>query len=80
MGDGTIAASITNVFQEFKNLLSFGIDFETALRACTINPARSVGCDAFTGSIAVGKDADLVILNDRLEIEQVYIKGERYGG
>ena len=80
LGDGTIAASITNVFQEFKNLLSFGIDFETALRACTINPARSVGCDAFTGSIAVGKDADLVILNDCLEIEQVYIKGERYGG
>lgn len=79
LADGTIAASITNVFQEFKNLLAFGIDFETALRACTINPARSVGCDAFTGSIAVGKDADLVILNDRLDVEQVYIKGELYG-
>lgn len=80
LGDGTIAASITNVFQEFKNLLAFGIDFETALRACTINPARSVGCDASVGSIAAGKDADLVILNDRLDIERVYVKGELYGG
>lgn len=76
LSDGTIAASITNVFTEFKNLLSFGIDFETALRSCTINPARSIKCDDKKGSIALGKDADLVIVDDNLEIQKVIIGGD----
>ena len=38
--DGTIAASISNLHTEFKNLIEFGIDFKTALKACTINPAN----------------------------------------
>ena len=76
LSDGTIAASITNVFTEFKNLLSFGIDFETALRSCTINPARSIKCDDKKGSIALGKDADLVIADDNLEIQKVIIGGD----
>ncbi len=76
LSNGTIAASVTNVFQEFKNLLSFGIDFETALRSCTINPARSIKCDDKKGSIALGKDADLVVVNDKLEIQKVIIGGD----
>ena len=76
LSNGTIAASVTNVFQEFKNLLSFGIDFETALRCCTINPARSIKCDDKKGSIALGKDADLVVVNDKLEIQKVIIGGD----
>lgn len=73
--DGTIAASISNVFDEFKNLLSFGIDFETALRSCTINPAKSIGLGDEIGSIAVGKAADLVFVGDNFEIKEVYING-----
>ena len=38
-----------------------GLDRETALRAITINPARVMGVDDRVGSIAVGKDADLVL-------------------
>ena len=38
-----------------------GLDRETALRALTINPARVAGIDARLGSIAPGKDGDLVI-------------------
>ena len=76
LADGTIAASITNVFDEFKNLLSFGIDMETALRSCTINPARAIGEDENIGSIAVGKCADLIVTNENFEIEEVYIDGK----
>ena len=43
--DGTIAASISNIHTEFKNLISFGIDFKTALKSCTINPAKSINED-----------------------------------
>jgi imidazolonepropionase-like amidohydrolase len=38
-----------------------GLDWETALRALTINPARIAGIDDRLGSIEPGKDADLVI-------------------
>jgi imidazolonepropionase-like amidohydrolase len=38
-----------------------GLDWETALRALTINPARILGVADRLGSIAPGKDADLVI-------------------
>lgn len=73
--DGTIAASITDLFTEFKNLLRFGIDFETALRSCTINPARAIGMDDQIGSIATGKYADLLFVDENLNVAEVYVDG-----
>lgn len=75
--DGTIAASISNIHREFKNLIEYGIDFKTALKSCTINPARIIKEDDKIGSIAVGKCADLVFLDERLDIKEVYINGIR---
>lgn len=73
--DGTIAASITNLFDEFKNLLAYGIDFKTALKSCTINPARVIGEDKNIGSVAAGKCADLLAVDEALNIQEVYIDG-----
>ena len=73
--DGTIAASITDLFTEFKNLLRFGIDFETVLRSCTINPARAIGMDDQIGSIATGKYADLLFVDEDLNVAEVYVDG-----
>lgn len=75
--DGTIAASVTNLFEEFKNLLNIGIDFKSALKSCTINPSRVIKEDGKIGSIAAGKYADLIVCNENLEIEEVYINGTR---
>ena len=57
-----------------------GLNRNTALRAITINPARVLGLDGRLGSIAVGKDADLVLWSgDPLDVMQralrVYIAG-----
>jgi imidazolonepropionase-like amidohydrolase len=47
-----------------------GLDRDTALRAITINPARIVGIADRVGSIAPGKDADLVIWSgDPLDVQ-----------
>lgn len=73
--DGTIAASITNIHQEFRNLIDFGIDFRTALKSCTINPARVIGMDSEIGSIQTGKCADFVFIDENLDIKEVYING-----
>lgn len=75
LADGTIAASITNIHQEFKNLIDFGIDFKTALKSCTINPAKAIKEDDKIGSIQTGKCADFVFLDENLEIREVYING-----
>jgi imidazolonepropionase-like amidohydrolase len=57
-----------------------GLDRETALRSVTINPARIIGVADRLGSIAAGKDADLVIWSgDPLDVmsraEHAYIGG-----
>lgn len=70
--DGTIAGSVTNLHQEIKNLVSFGIPFETAVKAATLIPARSIGLEQELGSIEPGKRADLVVLDDKLDIVAVY--------
>lgn len=75
LADGTIAASISNVFNEFKNLLEFGIDFKTALKSCTINPAKSINAENEIGSVALGKQADLVFVDSQLNIKEVIING-----
>lgn len=74
--DGTIAGSTTNLFDEFRNLLAFGIPFTMALRACTINPARVAGADSFCGSLEKGKNADIIFVDEKMELKAVMIKGK----
>ncbi len=76
LADGTIAASTSNVYQEFKNVLSYGIPFRQAVKSATINPARQIGVDKVTGSIEEGKRADLLVLDENLDIRMVVIKGK----
>ena len=70
--DGTIAGSVTNLHQEVKNLVSFGIPFEQAVKAATLIPARSIGMEEEIGSIEEGKRADLLVLDEELNIVAVY--------
>ena len=45
-----------------------GASLPEVIRMASLTPARLTGIDDRTGSIAAGKDADLVLLNDRLEV------------
>jgi imidazolonepropionase-like amidohydrolase len=59
----------------------FGLAEEEALKAITINPAEILGVADRIGSIALGKDADIIILdghplNLKSWVEQVFIEGE----
>lgn len=79
LADGTFAASTSNMFEEFKNIISYNIPFRQAVKSCTINPARVIGEDKKTGSIETGKTADLLVLSEDLQhIEAVFIKGRRF--
>ena len=74
--DGTIAGSTTNLFDEFRNLLSFSIPFADALAACTINPAKVIGADSVCGSLEEGKNADIVFVDSSMNLKHVMIKGK----
>lgn len=59
----------------------FGLSDEDALKAVTINPAEILGVADRIGSIELGKDADIIILNGhplniKSWVEQVLVKGE----
>lgn len=61
--DGTLAGSVTDLYGCLKAAVSMGIPLESAVKAATINPCRSLGIDDKTGSIEVGKAAHFLILD-----------------
>lgn len=75
--DGTIAGSATNLMDCMRTaILTMGIPKESAFQAATINPARSIGIDQDYGSIASGKVANLVLLDQKdLSIRQIIFNG-----
>lgn len=72
LNNGTIAGSVTNLHQEIKNLVGWGVPLEQAVKAATLTPAKVIGKEGEIGSIAPGKRADLVVLDENLEIMGVY--------
>ena len=74
--DGTIAGSVTNLYDCMKKAVSMGIAKESAIKAATINPARSIGIDNVVGSIEVGKRADIVFADKDLNREIIMIGGK----
>lgn len=75
--NGTIAGSSTNLFDEFKNLLCFGIPLKAALKSVTINPAKVLKADSFCGSLTEGKNADIIFVDEALNLKNVVIKGRK---
>ena len=52
------------------------IPFNYAINSCTINPAKCLVVDDRKGSIMVGKDADIVVLDTDYSVIQTYCKGD----
>lgn len=77
LADGTLAGSATDLLSCVRKAVSFGIPLESAVKAASLNPARSVGIDDSVGSISAGKRADLILLDsDSLDLVHVLIGGE----
>lgn len=70
------AGSTLTTGKALKNLLSFtGKSLEEILPLLTENPARLLGVYDRIGSIEEGKDADLVLLDQKLEVCETMVKG-----
>ncbi len=54
----------------------YNIPIETASRLLSLSPAKRMGIEKQKGSIELGKDADLIIVNDDLSVRSVIVGGE----
>lgn len=76
LADGSrFAGSITSVRQMVKNLIDAGIPLCDAVKMGTYTPSKIIGEENHIGSIEIGKDADVCILDDNFEIVKVVLKG-----
>lgn len=74
--DGTIAGSVTNLMDCMRTAVSFGIPLESAVKCASMNPAKAIGIYDQYGSLATGKVANIVLLNEDLTIKQIILKGQ----
>jgi len=72
----TLAGSVTSLMGCLRQAVSFGIPLADAVRAGTYNPAQSIGIDDRAGTLDIGKEASLVLLDQRdLSIRKIVFKG-----
>ena len=75
-GSDTLAGSCISVLDALRNAVSFGLSIPDAVYAASTAPAEAAGL-ADVGSIAVGKCADFVVLDQELSLKAVFVDGER---
>lgn len=74
---GTIAGSATCLYDCMKHaVLDMGVPLASAVRAASLNPARSIGIDADYGSLEAGRWGNVILADEQLNILKVIRKGE----
>jgi N-acetylglucosamine-6-phosphate deacetylase len=75
--DGTLIGTALGLSELVKRLISFtNCGLDVAVKTVTENPARLLGIEDRKGSIAVGKDADLVLLDEDLSVHTTIVGGK----
>lgn len=76
LSDGTLAGSILKMNDAIKNTMeNTDCSMTDIIKMTAENPAKQLRIFDRKGSIQVGKDADLVILNDCLDVEMTFCRG-----
>jgi len=73
--EGKLAGSTLTLDRALRNMVALGVPLISAVRMVTANPARQIGLGSRKGVLAPGADADLVFLDDKLEVSGVMTKG-----
>lgn len=75
--DDTLAGSTTNAAEGVRRAIRFGVPVKDALRAATANPAKAAGLEHILGSLAPGKRADILLLDNQFNVRSVFLEGNR---
>jgi N-acetylglucosamine-6-phosphate deacetylase len=73
--EGKLAGSTLTLDRALHNIVNLGASLGEALRMLTINPAKLLGIEHKKGSLRANADADVVLLNEALEVTQVFTRG-----
>lgn len=76
LSDGTIAGSVLKMNQAVRNVYeNTDLPLFEVVNAASLNPATAIGVADAKGSIESGKDADLVIFDENINIQKTIIGG-----
>lgn len=74
---GNIAGSVTNLMNCIRTAVKqMGIPLESAVKCAAVNPARAINIYDKYGSLDIGKKADVVLLDENLDIRYVIKDGK----
>ena len=75
--DGTLIGTALGLSQMLERFTKFtDCPLDTAIRMVTQNPAGLLGLQDKKGTITVGKDADLILLDDNLSVHTTIVAGK----
>jgi N-acetylglucosamine-6-phosphate deacetylase len=75
---GALAGSTLTMIRGFQFLVrSAGLSLEEASRAASLTPAVTLGLEQAIGSLEAGKQADILRLDDELNLQGVWINGRK---
>ena len=74
----TLAGSAYNLADGARNLIQLGIPLNHVSKMGSYNPAKAAGIDHIVGSIDIGKQADIIFVDEHFCIERVFINGNEF--
>ncbi|WP_299091319.1 N-acetylglucosamine-6-phosphate deacetylase [uncultured Metabacillus sp.] len=77
LDENTLAGSVLKMKDAFKNIQVFTqCDIQSAIKMASENPAKQLNVFDRKGSISVGKDADIVVLDEQMDVYMTLCKGK----
>lgn len=76
LADGTLAGSTLTMIDAVRNMVQgIGVPLEDSIRMASANPAKVIKAFDRKGSLSIGKDADIVILDRNLKVLRTIVEG-----
>ncbi|ADU31937.1 N-acetylglucosamine-6-phosphate deacetylase [Evansella cellulosilytica] len=77
LADGRLAGSILKLIDGAKNMVEYsGASIEELVKMTALNPAKQLNIFDRKGSLAVGKDADILLIDDDLALKYTICRGK----
>jgi N-acetylglucosamine-6-phosphate deacetylase len=73
--DGVLAGSTLTLDRALRNVVALGTSLPNAVRMLTLNPASLLGIEFKKGSLRVGADADILLLDESLHLAGIWARG-----
>jgi N-acetylglucosamine-6-phosphate deacetylase len=74
--EGKLAGSTLTLDRALRNIVALGASLADAVRMLTLNPATLLGLEFKKGALRTGADADILLLDEALQIRSVFTRGK----